>query len=105
LFLGCAFARELWFKLLAPVGLAALVLEREDDLGVWWLRQRRWLDCDARPTFDSLMLIIAWSLWKEQNARTFRLTTRGVHDVVMAVVVEADVWVQGYRRGSKRFRL
>jgi hypothetical protein len=39
LFLGCVVARQLWFALLSPIGLTAVMLERDEDLGVWWLRQ------------------------------------------------------------------
>jgi hypothetical protein len=93
LFLGCAFGRELWFKLLAPVGLATLVPEHDDNLGAWWLRQRRRLDRNNRPPFDSLMLIIAWCLWKERNARTFRQTSRNARDIFKVVVAKAEDWV------------
>jgi hypothetical protein len=40
MFLGCTYARELWFRLLDLVGLATLVPGQEDSLGEWWLRQR-----------------------------------------------------------------
>jgi hypothetical protein len=38
LFLGCVMARQLWYRLLAPVGLAALVPEGHDKLVSWWLQ-------------------------------------------------------------------
>jgi len=78
----------------APVGLAALVPEHDDDLGAWWLRQRRRPHREARPPFDSLTLLVAWSLWKERNARTFRQTMTSVHDVFRVVVAEADDCIQ-----------
>ena len=71
LFLGCVFARELWFSLLSPVGLAMLVPEYDEEIGEWWLRLRQRLDSSARPIFDSMFLLVAWNLWKERNSVTF----------------------------------
>jgi len=44
MFLGCVVARELWFSLLAPVGLSALVREDAEEIASWWLRQRQRID-------------------------------------------------------------
>lgn len=40
------------------------------------------------------MLLIAWSLWKERNSRTFQRVSRGVQEIYQAVVNEAVDWVQ-----------
>jgi len=68
--------------------------EGADDLGSWWLRQRRRLDNDARPPFDSLMLLISWAIWKERNNRTFSRTVAGTQELFRKVVQEAEDWVQ-----------
>lgn len=47
---------ETKLNVLAPVGLTVLVPEGADHLGSWWLRQRRGLDSEARPPFDSLVV-------------------------------------------------
>jgi hypothetical protein len=62
LFLGCVLARQLWFRMLALVGLIVLVPDNGDELGTWWLRQRLRVDHNIRPSFDSLMLLISWSV-------------------------------------------
>jgi len=62
LFLGCVVARELWFKSLHPVGLDALVPAANAKLDDWWLRERLRIASDARPTFDTLVLPVSWSL-------------------------------------------
>ena len=93
MFLGCVLARELWFLLLNPVGLAALVPEGNDGLASWWLGQRARLDPQARPTFDSLMLLVSWSIWKERNNRTFMRAVAGTQELSQKVVREAE-WVQ-----------
>jgi hypothetical protein len=55
LIIGCAFTRELWFGLLDPLGLTALLPTASEDVAPWWLRQRLQLDGDARPAFDSML--------------------------------------------------
>lgn len=98
LFLGCVIARELWFSLLAPIGLSTLVPEGTDDVGSWWLRQRQRLDIAARPTFDLLTLLISWNTWKERNNRTFAGVAVGTHVLFRVAVSEAEDWVQaGFR--------
>jgi len=71
LFLGCVFARELWFLLLSPIGLGPILPEHDEVIGEWWLRQRRRLDPSARPVLDFMLLLVTWNLWKERNNRTF----------------------------------
>jgi len=59
LFLGCVFARELWFSLLSPIGLVMIMPEHDENIGEWWLRQRQRLDSSARPVLDSMFLLVA----------------------------------------------
>jgi hypothetical protein len=80
-------------KPLDLVGLATLVPEQEVSMGEWWLRQRRRLDRTARPSFDTLMLLVAWSLWKERNDRTIQRRSRSHLHIFNNVVVEAEDWV------------
>jgi hypothetical protein len=92
LFLGCAFARQVWFGLLSPFQLVDLVPVDDQDLGTWWIRQRRRIDKTSRPLFDRLLLLIAWSLWKERNARVFARTPSAAHDVVAAITRDGKDW-------------
>jgi hypothetical protein len=94
LFLGCVFTRELWFKLLAPVGLAALVLSSEERLDSWWMQQRRRLDRQSRPVLDGLLLLLCWCIWKERNRRTFDPQSSNVDAVAHVVLLEAEDWVE-----------
>jgi hypothetical protein len=94
LFLGCVFTRELWFKLLAPVGLAALVPSSEERLDSWWMQQRRRLDRQSRPVLDRLLLLLCWCIWKERNRRTFDSQSSNADAVAHAVLLEAEDWVE-----------
>jgi len=55
------------------------------------------MDAASRPLFDSLLLLLAWVLWKERNARVFGRTPSTVQEVVRAVITEGDDWARaGY---------
>ena len=58
LFFGCVLARQLWFRLLQPLGLAALTPDREVGLDDWWLELHCRLDPSARPIFDSCLQLV-----------------------------------------------
>lgn len=91
--MGCVFARELWWLLLSRIGLESLVPVSDDDLGTWWLRQRGWIDQSGRKAFDSLLLLIAWTLWKERNNRTFGRAAADITSVAQGLVHEVSEWV------------
>jgi nuclear pore complex protein Nup210 len=42
-----------------------------ESLEDWWLRARRVVQKSDRRRFDSLVILVAWTLWKQRNARVF----------------------------------
>jgi hypothetical protein len=44
--------------------------------------------------FDSLVLLIAWTVWKERNGRVFGRPASSVQDVVRAAISEGEDWAQ-----------
>lgn len=85
----------MWYALLQPLQLDTLVPADEDDLGSWWLRQRGQLERSSKAVFDSLMLLIAWTLWKERNGRVFQRRTSTVRQIVEAARKDAEDWLIG----------
>lgn len=94
LFLGCVFTRQIWFNLLAPVGLAAFVPSSDKRLGTWWLHQRSRIVCQAAPVFDCLLLLIYWCVWKERNKRIFNHQSSQVDAVARSLLMEAEEWIE-----------
>jgi len=93
LFLGCVFTKQVWLAFLRPLQLLPLMPSGDDDLGEWWLHQRRRVDQASRPLFDSLLLLVAWSVWKDRNCRVFGRPASSVHTVVQAAIVkEGEDW-------------
>lgn len=98
LFVACVVARELWASVLAPAGLLDLLPTGSDDLESWWLGRRQRFEGTARATFDSMVLLISWTLWKERNERTFSRNTSTNAGLLQKVIKEANDWVlAGFR--------
>jgi len=95
LLLGCAFAKQVWFTLLQPLQLDTLMPEHDVDVASWWLRQRSRVDSSGRPLFDSLLLFVAWSLWKQRNGRVFGRPASNVLAVTSIVLHEGEEWALG----------
>ena len=92
LFLGCVFSRQVWHALLEPIHLVALLPDRVQELDKWWIQQRGLIDLASRPLFDSLLLLVAWTIWKERNCRLLGRRPSLVLDVVRVVIKEGEDW-------------
>uniref|UniRef100_A0A0A9BLV1 Uncharacterized protein n=1 Tax=Arundo donax TaxID=35708 RepID=A0A0A9BLV1_ARUDO len=46
----------------------------------------------CRRTFDSIVILCIWSIWKERNARVFRNQQVTTASLVQLVVDEALLW-------------
>jgi len=97
LLLGCYFARQVWYALLHPLQLDTLIpaISDGDDVASWWVQQRMRIDNRERKFFDSLLLLIAWCLWKERNARVFGRASANVDGVVKSLLRESEDWALG----------
>lgn len=93
LFYGCVFARQLWYLLLHPLGLSGCLPGQADSLVNWWLRQRTCLMPEVHPSFDTIVLLAAWKLWKEQNNQTFRRQAASAPEVFLRLKQEAGEWL------------
>jgi hypothetical protein len=71
----CVFSREVWFSILSLLGIASL--SPQPGLGHldWWLQSRLALPSMLRRGFDTLVILVAWNLWKERNRRVFQGTS------------------------------
>uniref|UniRef100_A0A0A8YAU8 Uncharacterized protein n=1 Tax=Arundo donax TaxID=35708 RepID=A0A0A8YAU8_ARUDO len=63
----------------------------------WWLPARK----QVLGSFDSLVVLGSWLIWKERNNRVFNLCATVPVELVRQIQEEGRRWVQaGYRRLS-----
>jgi hypothetical protein len=87
----CVFAREVWFRVLAPIALANLAQQPGIAFIDWWLLFRLQLESAKRKGFDSLIILGAWCIWKERNQRVFYGDDR-TPIAIASVIEEVDRW-------------
>jgi hypothetical protein len=51
------------------------------------------LSAEARPAFDSVLLLTSWCVWKERNNRTFNRVAIGLQALLLVVFREAEDWI------------
>jgi hypothetical protein len=66
---GCVFSREFWFRFLCHFSWQQFAPDSDALIVDWWLTTRKHIAKPRRKAFDSTMLLGAWSLWLERNAR------------------------------------
>lgn len=80
--------------MLRPAGLQHLTPTVEDLLDVWWLRTRKVVPKALRKGFDSLVILVAWRIWKERNARVFDNRHMVATALVQEIRSELQLWYQ-----------
>lgn len=89
--LGCGFSREVWLICLSRVHInldgygGARAME-------WWIGNRKLVPKFFRRGFDSFVLLLGWSLWKERNHRTFQAGATSPPRLAMLIKEEAERW-------------
>ncbi|KAF8700182.1 hypothetical protein HU200_034559 [Digitaria exilis] len=93
LLLNCSFSREVWFIILQGLDWQSISPTGTDLSFVdWWNQSRRAVCKDNRKHFDSLVILVAWSIWLERNARTFNRQQRTASQLAMLLKHEAAIW-------------
>jgi hypothetical protein len=90
----CPYAKMVWFGCLRRMGLQLQEPQENTDLERWWTEARKRLRKEDRRGFDTFVLLIAWMLWKQRNARVFgnlerQLSTTQIIDTVFE---EFSLW-------------
>jgi hypothetical protein len=89
---SCVFTREVWFQILNRFGWKALTPVKPPSFASWWLGVRKRVAWPRRKVFDSVLTLVAWSIWLERNERVFRAVSMQPAQTVIGVMVELDCW-------------
>jgi hypothetical protein len=95
---NCPFSREVWHRCLDRLHLAYPLQLPHGCALDWWTSSRKLVPRALRKGFDSFVLLVGWSLWKERNARTFRGESSAAPVLFFKIWDEASFWAaSGYR--------
>ena len=97
---GCAFAREVWFRVLDKISLQQISpLPHDQVFHDWWASAEARVPKPARSGFNSLVVLVAWSLWKHRNAAIFEGAAPSLVRVAQDIAGEATLWCMAGAKG------
>jgi hypothetical protein len=93
LLVSCVFAREVWVQILSKVGLQHLSPGR-NEMGFqdWWRSAERRVPAARRKSFNSVVALGAWWIWKHRKSCVFEGSSPSVVRVVQDIKDEAGLW-------------
>ena len=101
----CVYARQVWLSCFLKLGVLADTPQLTDSWQGWWIRERKKFRKKEKRTFDTLVILVGWRLWKQRNARAF-LNRRGqfsVDGLSSQIVEDWKQWKLAGLGGSSDF--
>jgi hypothetical protein len=89
---GCVLAREIWYNTLRRCDLQHLTPIADGELIRWWPEARQRVPRPQRKGFDSIVLLVVWTLWKERNSRVFQRYAETLCTICQRVADEVELW-------------
>jgi hypothetical protein len=90
---SCVFAREVWSWLLSSLGFLAATPHQDDTLLGWWLVARTTFPQALQRSFDFLVLLVSWCLWRERNCHTFDHQASTMTKLLSRILDEVNIWI------------
>ena len=72
----CVYAREVWHTCFTAWNINIRTPNANLTFLNWWWDQRRRFSGRYKRSIDSIVILIAWALWKQRNARVFNNRSR-----------------------------
>ena len=69
-----------------------LVPSTQANLKEWWVKVRGSIIRKTRNLFDSLTIMIGWTVWQERNSRVFDKTSKPMNTIIKLIQNEAKQW-------------
>ena len=100
LLLQCVFSRQVWFSILQGLGLQALAPQLEDkSLDDWWEKVSGMVDGPVKKGLNSIIILVAWSLWIHRNHCVFEGSQPSLNGVLSCFREELRLWSCAGARG------
>lgn len=88
----CVVAREVWFLALTQVGLQYLTPDGDGSFEEWWSTSQRRVQPEKRKGFNTLVILVSWSIWKQRNRCVFDNAQPAVSHILLVIAEEATLW-------------
>jgi len=90
---ACVFARQVWTAIFHVLGLLPLAPKLVDSrFSSWWCKTIKDVPKEIRKGLNSLIILVAWELWKHRNACVFEGASPCVQRVLAVVTEECMLW-------------
>ena len=99
---SCVFSRQVWYSILSLVGLQQYT-PGPDALSFieWWHHAMQQIEKQHRKGFNSLVVLVAWWIWKHRNACVFEGASPNVNALVQEIRDEANLWCMAEAKGLR----
>lgn len=95
LLVGCVFTHQVWALIFQQLGLLNLTPDPDPSVShfpSWWRRAISSVPKEVRKGFNSLIILIAWEVWKHRNDCVFDNSRPNILKVVSSVSTEGGLW-------------
>uniref|UniRef100_A0A0A9HM32 Uncharacterized protein n=1 Tax=Arundo donax TaxID=35708 RepID=A0A0A9HM32_ARUDO len=93
LLVECVFARQVWVETLQRLHLGTIAPQPSSNhFSNWWRRAMRGVAKEHRKGLNSLVILIAWEIWKHRNDCVFNNARPSVVAVIETVAKESALW-------------
>ena len=93
----------MWFAVLEMVRLQEVAPGLNDTtFADWWLQAVQRIPRGCHKGFNSLVILVAWSLWKLRNGCVFDGASPILDSILRTVDEEAKLWCMAGAKGLRR---
>jgi hypothetical protein len=98
----CTYSRMVWGGILQAAGLQVEEPQMDSTFESWWTRVRSQVPSGDRRKLDTLIILVARTLWKQRNARVFANLPQqfGTERIVGMIKEEFNLWMFAKFGGS-----
>jgi len=91
--IACVFSRQVWTFILQSLGLVGIIPSAMDGrFTSWWASSSKRVPKEMRKGLNSLVILVAWVIWKERNSCVFEGSQPNVQKVLLSVRDEGLLW-------------
>jgi len=92
LLLSCVFTRQIWTLVFSHLNLVVDVPVNSSSFSAWWGKVIRAAPNQWRKGLNSLIILVAWEIWKHRNSCVFEGVLPNSQVLLQAITNESTLW-------------